>query len=78
MENVNPAQLNVSLDKTTGISCEECQNDTFTQALYLRKVSPLLTGTGQEGVVPIPTFVCVKCHNVNEKFRLQILPDLED
>ena len=78
MNNINPGQLNVSLEKTSPIVCEECGNDTFTQALYLRKVSPLLTGTGQEGVVPIPTFICVACNYVNEKFRLNILPDLED
>lgn len=78
MENLNPTQLNVSLEKTSPIVCEGCGNETFTQALYLRRVSALLTGTGQEGVVPIPTFVCIKCHHVNEKFRIQVLPDLDD
>ena len=78
MNNINPGQLNVSIEKTMPIQCESCGNDTFTQALYLRKVSALLTGTGQEGVVPIPTFICVACNYVNEKFRLNILPDLED
>jgi len=78
MENLNPTQLNVSLEKTSPILCEDCGNDTFTQALYLRKVSALLTGTGQEGVVPIPTFVCIKCNGVNEKFRLKLLPELDD
>ena len=78
MNNINPGQLNVSLEKTSPIVCEECSNETFTQGLYLRRVSAILTGTGQEGVVPIPTFVCIKCNHVNEKFRLNILPDLED
>lgn len=71
-------QPNISIDKTTPIICEECENDTFVQALYLRKISPLLTGTGQEGVVPVPTFMCAKCNHVNEAYRLQILPDLDD
>lgn len=78
MNNISPGQLNVSIEKTLPIVCESCGNDTFTQALYLRKVSALLTGTGQEGVVPIPTFVCTKCNYVNKKFRLNILPDLDD
>ena len=78
MNNISPSQLNVSIEKTMPIVCESCGNDTFTQALYLRKVSALLTGTGQEGVVPIPTFVCTKCNYVNRTFRLNILPDLDD
>lgn len=74
----NQQQPNISIDKTTPIICEECENDTFVQALFLRKISPLLTGTGQEGVVPVPTFMCTKCSHVNEAYRLQILPDLDD
>lgn len=74
----NQQQPNISIDKTTPIICEECGNDTFVQALFLRKISPLLTGTGQEGVVPVPTFMCTKCSHVNEAYRLQILPDLDD
>ena len=74
----NQQQPNISIDKTTPIICEECGNDTFVQALFLRKISPLLTGTGQEGVVPVPTFMCTKCNHVNKAFQLQLLPDLDD
>ena len=74
----NQQQPNISIDKTTPIICEECENDTFVQALFLRKISPLLTGTGQEGVVPVPTFMCTKCNHVNKAFQLQLLPDLDD
>jgi len=72
------APPNVSLEKTTPIICESCGNDTFTQALFLRRVSPLLTGTGKQGVIPVPTFVCSACNYINEEFKLQILPDLDD
>ena len=72
------APPNVSLERTTPITCESCGNDTFTQALFLRRVSPLLTGTGKQGVIPVPTFVCSACNYINEEFKLQILPDLDD
>jgi uncharacterized Zn finger protein len=61
-------KVNVSLDKTVGIKCESCGNETFQEALMLRKVSKFLTGQAQDGVLPIPTFVCTKCGHVNQEF----------
>lgn len=61
-------KLNVSLDKTTGVVCESCGSETFQEALLLRKVSKFLTGQAQDGILPIPTFVCSKCGHVNEEF----------
>ena len=58
-------KLNVSLDKTTGVVCESCGSETFQEALLLRKVSKFLTGQAQDGILPIPTFVCSKCGHVN-------------
>jgi hypothetical protein len=64
----NTPKLNVSLDKTVAIVCEKCENQTFTEAVILRKVSRFLTGQAQDGLVPIPVFVCQKCSHVNEEF----------
>lgn len=61
-------KLNISLDKTTGVFCDSCQNTTFQEALILRKASKFLTGTEQDAVIPIPTFVCSKCGHVNDDF----------
>jgi uncharacterized Zn finger protein len=63
-----PPQLNVSLDKTTPITCDECGNTTFTESVILREVSKFLTGQMQDGVIPIPVFSCTSCGHVNEKF----------
>jgi uncharacterized Zn finger protein len=61
-------KVNVSLDKTVGIKCESCDSETFQEALMLRKVSKFLTGQPQDGILPIPTFVCTKCGHVNQEF----------
>lgn len=63
--------LRVGLDSSTPIVCESCGNDTFKEAAYLRKVSKLLTGSPEDMIVPVPTFVCVKCNHVNEGFQLK-------
>ena len=51
-------KLNFSLDKTQGVTCEKCDSQTFQEGLLIRKASKFLTGTAQDAVIPIPTFVC--------------------
>jgi len=60
--------LNITLDKTTGIVCEECSNETFLEVVLLRKASRFVTGTAQDAIIPIPVFACAECDNVNEEF----------
>lgn len=61
--------LNISLDKTTALICEECSNETFTQVTFLRKVSKFIAGTDHDALIPIPSFACSKCGHVNEEFQ---------
>ena len=60
--------LNIPLDKTTPIECEECKSQTFVEALMFRKASKFLTGSPQDSLVPIQTFACAKCGHVNHDF----------
>lgn len=64
----NTPKLNVSLDKTVPIVCEECEGQVFTEGVILRKVSRFLTGQPQDGLIPIPVFACNECQHVNEEF----------
>jgi len=61
-------QLNISLDKTTGVVCEECDNQVFREGVMLRKASRFITGTAQDAIIPIQVFTCSKCGHVNEEF----------
>lgn len=61
-------QLNISLDKTTGVSCEQCNNNIFQEGVMLRKASRFITGTAQDALIPIPVFACSKCGHVNNEF----------
>jgi hypothetical protein len=67
MKNQQP-QLNITLDKTTPVICEECQYDVFKEGVMLRKASKFLTGTAQDALIPIPVFACGKCGHVNKDF----------
>ena len=45
-------QPNVSLDQTSPVVCDSCGEMYFEQALHIRKVSGILTGTGQTSYMP--------------------------
>ena len=61
-------QEQIDISKTSAIKCEECENQTFKQSLLLRKLSALVSPTGQETLVPVQVFACEKCGNVNSDF----------
>ena len=62
-------QMNVDFSQTTGLECDECKNDKFTQVFYIRKLSALLSPSGEESLIPVPTFACAKCGHVNEGLK---------
>jgi len=61
-------QMNISLDKTAELKCDECGNPAFQEVVLLRKASRFITGTSQDAMIPIPVFACSKCGHVNEEF----------
>lgn len=61
-------QPQVDIKQTKPVVCEKCGGKVFAQGMMMREISPLLTGTGQKGIIPIPVFYCVECNHVNEEF----------
>ena len=60
--------LNIDFKQTTPVVCNECGHDVFTQVMKMRKLSALLSPTGQETMIPIQAFACVKCGHINKGF----------
>jgi len=69
MQQSNPL-AGITFDQTSGIVCEKCSNDTFSEVYLLRKVSKFLiaTSSDKDQVIPVPVFECAKCHHVNKEF----------
>ena len=61
-------QEQIDFSKTTQIKCEACEGATFKQTLLLRKMSALVSPSGQETIVPMQVFACEKCGHVNKEF----------
>ena len=69
MNNPQHPQMNIDFSQTTAETCESCENDTFVQVFKMRKLSALLSPTGQESMIPIQIFACAKCGHVNKGFQ---------
>ena len=68
MENNQQPQMNIDFSQTTAEICEGCGNDTFVQVFKMRKLSALLSPTGQEAMIPVQVFACAKCNHINKGF----------
>ena len=61
-------QQQIDISKTSAVQCESCENSTFKQSLLLRKLSAIVSPTGEETLVPVQVFACEKCGHVNSEF----------
>ena len=55
--------------KLKDIACDQCGSKYFRAVNAFKRVSALLSQTGKEQIVPVPTFRCDECGYVNEEFR---------
>ncbi len=63
-------KVNIDLKKQPSVVCEKCEGKYFREVTMIKKVSKLLTGSGQDTIVPFPTYMCDGCGHVNEEFKI--------
>ena len=68
MNNPQQPQMNIDMNQTSAEICESCENETFIQVYQMRKLSALLSPTGEPTMIPIQIFACAKCGNINKGF----------
>ena len=68
MNNPQQQQMQIDFSQTVPEVCEECENDTFNEVVKVRKLSALLSPSGQETMIPLKTFACTKCGYINPSF----------
>ena len=71
-------QMNVDLSKAEDVKCDKCGNYTFEQVMLMKRMSALISPTGKEAIVPIPTFACNACGFINKQFLPVIPKGMED
>lgn len=74
MNQPNAPQMNIDLKNTTPVISED-GNQIFAEGVILRKVSKFVSGTAEDGIMPIPVFYDV----VTGKVVTETLPrDIRD
>ena len=71
MKPLKKPQQEIDINDTETITCEDCSNATFIPAFFLRRISPIVSPTGQEAMVPIQVYSCGNCGKVPDK----LMPD---
>ncbi len=60
------AQVKVDLKDAENVKCEKCGNYSFVETYFIKRLSPLVSPTGQEALIPIQTFACGNCGEVSK------------
>ena len=62
-----PSQTQVDINDTEMVKCDDCGNASFIQAFFLRRLSALMSPTGQEAMIPVQVYSCGNCGKVPDK-----------
>jgi len=57
-------QVKVDISKADTIKCEYCGNYLFIKSTVLKRLSALVSPTGEEGIIPIEIYSCGNCGRV--------------
>ena len=57
-------QVEVDLKSAETMKCAECDNTIFIQGYVIKKISPIMSPTGQEVVAPVQVFNCGNCGTI--------------
>ena len=77
-QNQQRKQIEELAGKATTITCSNCSGHFFNTAFIIKRVSPIVSPSGEEMIIPIQTFRCVGCNSVNSDFLPpNILNDVE-
>tara|TARA_X000001382_G_scaffold116387_1_gene95551 strand:+ start:1750 stop:2031 length:282 start_codon:yes stop_codon:yes gene_type:complete len=58
------AQVKVDLKQAETMKCEYCGNYLFISSTIIKRISPLVSPTGEEALVPIDVYSCGNCGRV--------------
>jgi len=63
MTKQDPMQQTITVDLSTAttISCT-CGGEIFVPAFRIKRLSALLSPSGQEMIIPVQTLICIKCN----------------
>ena len=76
-EDNKQANVQVDLTQAETVLCEKCSNGLFIQSFFLKKISALMSPTGQEAIIPVQVYSCGNCGHINSKLNPTARPSEE-
>ena len=61
-------EVQVDLQKADTIKCDDCGNYVFNTSHLIKSISPILSPTGKEALVPVQVYSCGNCGKVPKMF----------
>jgi DNA-directed RNA polymerase subunit RPC12/RpoP len=68
MKPLHKPKKTVDLSKADTIKCDDCGNYLFINSYAIKRISAILSPTGQEGIVPVQVYSCGNCGKVPSMF----------
>jgi uncharacterized Zn finger protein len=68
MDGQQPPQqpnINIRPEDLKNIVCENCGGRFFREVQAFKRISALISPTGKEQIMPVPTFRCDDCGHIN-------------
>jgi len=64
-------KVNIDPNILPPVICE-CGSIHWNSAFVLKKVSRLISDDGQEGLIPVPDMICVKCNKPLSEIKIEV------
>jgi len=68
MQPLPQSKQSVDLSKAENVSCDDCGNYLFINSYVIKRISAILSPTGQEAIAPIQVYSCGNCGKVPKMF----------
>ena len=65
------AEVKVDLKQADTVKCDDCGNYLFITAHVIKRLSAIISPTGQEAMIPVQVYSCGNCGKVPDK----LMPD---
>lgn len=51
------------------VVCPKCGSKLFREVVVLKRISSIISPTGQEEIVPVPMYACIDCGEIPEEYK---------
>jgi hypothetical protein len=65
-------QVQVDLKDADTMKCDDCDNSVFIPAFFIKRLSPIVSPTGKEALIPIQVYSCGNCGKVPDKLKQDV------